>query len=87
MHEVDPRGYRQIRGHNAPAAFDHGTRAEATRRKYTETLRRITCDILEDVPEGDFEAGVEQFVQCCRDDPGRMLNLLAILSWKLRARS
>lgn len=30
--------------------FSHGIRADATRRKYTATMRRILCDILEDIP-------------------------------------
>ncbi len=39
-----------------------GIRAEATRYVYTRTLRRILCDVLEDVPEGAFEQRAAQFV-------------------------
>ena len=67
--------------------FSHGIRADATRRKYTATLRRITCDILEDILEGDFEERVAQFVQHGKDNPDWVLDLLISLSWKLRARS
>ena len=56
--------------------FRQGIRAEVTRRKYTATLRRILCDILEDVFEGDFERRTEQFVRRGRDDPQWMANLL-----------
>lgn len=67
--------------------FSQGIRAEATHRKYTATLRRITCEVLEDVLEGSFEERVVQFVQHGRDDPDWMLDLLISLSWKLRGRA
>ena len=67
--------------------FEQGIRAEATRAKYTATLRRILCDILEEVLEGDFEARAAQFVERGRDDPKWMTDLLLSLSWKLRGRA
>ena len=67
--------------------FEQGTRAETTRRKYVATLRRITCEVLEDVLEGDFEARVNQFVQKGKDNPNWMMDLLISLSWKLRERT
>ena len=35
--------------------FRQGMRAALTREKYEKTLRMVTCKILEDVLEGDFE--------------------------------
>ena len=67
--------------------FQQGIRAEVTRRKYTATLRRILCDILEDVFEGDFERRAEQFVRRGRDDPQWVTDLLISLFWKLRERA
>ena len=64
--------------------FRQGIRSEVTRRTYTYTLRRILCDILEDVLEGDFERRAGQFVQRARDDPDWTLDLLLSLAWKLR---
>ena len=74
-------------GENPLRLFDQGIRAEATRRKYTATVRRILCDVLEDVLEGDFEQRASQFVQRGRDDPDWMLDLLVSLSWKIRGRT
>ena len=67
--------------------FQQGIRAEATRRKYVSTLRRILCGILEDVLEGDFKRRAGQFVRRGRDDQQWMTDLLLSLSWKLRGRS
>ena len=47
----------------------------------------ITCKILEDVLEGDFEECVEQMVKHGKEDPGWMLNLMLNLSRKLRERT
>ena len=44
--------------------FARGITAEATRRKYTATMRRIMCEIIEDdVLSGDFEERLRQFVR------------------------
>ena len=67
--------------------FEQGIRAEVTRTKYTATLRRILCDILEEVLEGDFEERAEQFVERGREDPKWVTDVLTNLSWKLRGRS
>ena len=67
--------------------FRQGIRSETTRRTYTYTLRKVLCDILEDVLEGDFERRAAQFVQRARDDPDWTLDLLLSLAWKLRERT
>ena len=67
--------------------FEQGMRAEATRSWYVRKVRRVMCDILEDILEGDFERRVEQFVQRSRDDPNWALDIMLTLSWKLRERT
>lgn len=52
--------------------FRQGIRAEATRYVYTRTLRRILCDVLEDVLEGAFEQRAAQFVRLGADEPDRI---------------
>ena len=68
------------------ALFQQGIRAEATRYLYTCTLRRILCDVLEDVLAGAFEQRAVQFVRLGAEEPDRMLGLLLHISRKLRDR-
>lgn len=35
--------------------FMQGIKAEETRDKYTRTLRRVLCDVFEEILEGTFE--------------------------------
>lgn len=52
--------------------FSQDITTMVTRRKYTATLRRIMCEIIEDdVLSGDFEERLRQFVRTCKDDPER----------------
>ncbi len=67
--------------------FEQGMRAEATRSWYTRKLRRVMCEILEEILEGDFERRAAQFVQRSRDDPGWALDIMLTISWKLRERT
>ena len=67
--------------------FRQGIRADETRDKYERTLRMITCKILEDVLEGDFEERVEQMVKHGREDSGWTLDLMLNLSRKLKERT
>ena len=67
--------------------FRQGIRSEVTLKTYTYTLRKVLCDILEDVLEGDFEQRAGQFVQRARDDPDWTRDLLLSLAWKLRERT
>ena len=56
--------------------FYQGIRAEATRDKYTRTLRRIVCDVLEDVLQGSFEERVVQLVKRAKIDTDWGLGIL-----------
>ncbi len=67
--------------------FYQGIRADATKEKYTRTLRRILCDIFEDVLEGTFEERASQLVQKAKKDPEWIMSLLLTLSKKLKERT
>ena len=67
--------------------FRQGIRAPLTREKYERTLRMITCKILDEVLDGDFEERVEQMVKHGREDPGWILDLMLNLSRKMRERT
>jgi len=64
-----------------------GIKAEATRKKYTRTLRRILCEIFEDVLDGDFEQRANQIVNEAKENPEWVKNLLLHLSKKLKQRT
>lgn len=67
--------------------FYQGIRAEATREKYTRTLRRIVCEILEDVLEGTFGDRVNQLVRKAKLDPEWCLSILLTISKKQKERT
>lgn len=67
--------------------FAQGIKTELTRRKYTATLRRVMCEILEEILEGDFEERTRQFVQHAKDDPDWATDIMLSVSWKLRERT
>ena len=67
--------------------FAQGIRSEATLGKYTRTLRRITCEFLEDILEGTFEERVGQLVRHGKEEPEWTRDLLLNLSKKLRERT
>ena len=67
--------------------FRQGIRADATRVRYTESLRKVLCEFLEDVLEGSFEQRVEQLVRHGKDEPEWTRDLLVSLSRKLRERT
>ena len=68
--------------------FRQGIRAEATRYRYTMTLRQVLCNFLgDDMLTGGFEERVKQLVQYGRDDPEWVRDLLLILSKKMRERT
>jgi len=67
--------------------FTEGIRSEYTRKKYTQILRRVLCDIFEDVLEGDFEARATQLVKITQENPNWARDLLLSLSKKLKQRT
>ena len=67
--------------------FQQGIRAEATRDKYTRTLQRILCEILDEFLEGTVEDRAAQLVRFAKQDPDYAQDLLLGLSKKLRERT
>src|SRR3990172_2248907 len=67
--------------------FWQGIRAEETREKYTRSLRRILCVILEEFFEGSFEQRADQMVKVAKENPEWARDLLLNLSKKLRERT
>jgi len=67
--------------------FLQGIRAEATKKKYTRTLRRILCDIFEDLLDGDFGQRANQLVMLAKEDPDSVKDMLLKLSKKLKQRT
>ena len=67
--------------------FEQGIKTELTRRNYTATLRRVMCEILEDILAGDFEERTRQFVQNAKDDPDWATDIMLNVSRMLRERT
>jgi hypothetical protein len=67
--------------------FYQGIRAAATKESYTRTLRRILCEIFEDVLEGTFEERATQMVCAAQKDPEWIMSLLLTLSKRLKERT
>ena len=67
--------------------FMQGIKAEETREKYTRTLKRILCVILEDFLEGTFDQRANQLVKIAKEDPKWIMDILLNLSKKLRERT
>ncbi len=66
--------------------FRQGIRAEETLCKYTSTLKRMLCDVLEDILEGTFEQRAAQLVREGKANPDRMRDIL-LISKKQRGRT
>jgi len=49
--------------------FEQGIRAKETKTKYTNTLRRILCEVLEEVLEGTFEQRATRLVREGKKNP------------------
>ena len=67
--------------------FIQGIKAEETREKYTRSLRRVLCNVFEELLEGTFEERAAQLVERGRENPEWLRDLLLILSKKLRDRT
>ena len=67
--------------------FYAGCRSPETKKKYTRTLNKILCDVLEDVLEGDFEQRANQLVSYSKENPKWIQGVLLQLSSKLRTRT
>jgi len=67
--------------------FLQGIKAEATKKKYTRTLRKIVCEIFEDILEGNFEERANQLVKFSKENPKWATNLVLNLSKKVKERT
>ena len=67
--------------------FYAGCRSPETKKKYTRTLNKILCDVLEDVLEGDFEQRANQLVSYSKENPKWIQGVLLQLYSKLRTRT
>ena len=67
--------------------FRQGIRAKASLYRYTQSLRQVVCEFLEEWLEGTFEERVAQLVKHGKDDPEWTRDLLINLSRKLRERT
>lgn len=67
--------------------FRQGIRAEETMTKYTNTLRRILCDVLEEILEGTFEQRAAQLVAEGKKNPEWVRDILLLISKKQRERT
>src|SRR5437867_429402 len=67
--------------------FSQGIKSPITKEKYARTLRRIVCDILEDILTGDFEQRVTEFVKKSKKDQEWAMTIILSISKKLRERT
>jgi hypothetical protein len=67
--------------------FYQGIKSPVTKEKYTRTLKRILCDVLEDILTGTFEERAAQFVNRSKSDPAWAMGVLLSISKKLRDRT
>ena len=67
--------------------FAQGIRSKRTLATYTQTLRKVTCEFLEDWLTGTFEERVSQLVKYGQERPNWTRDLLMSMSRKLRERT
>ena len=67
--------------------FEQGIRAKETRIKYTNTLRRILCDVLEDILEGTFEQRAAQLIREGKKNPTWVRDIILQISKKQKERT
>jgi hypothetical protein len=67
--------------------FYQGIKSPVTRAKYTEILRRVLCELLEDFLEGTFEQRAKQLVLESKQNPEWPTNILLAIAKKLKERT
>jgi signal transduction histidine kinase len=60
--------------------FYQGIKSKETKEKYTRTLRRILCDIFEDLLYGSFEERAAELVRKAKGDQNWIMSVLLTLS-------
>jgi hypothetical protein len=63
--------------------FYSGIKSQVTKKKYTEILRRVLCDVLEDFLEGNFEQRAKQLVLESKQNPDWATTILLAIAKKL----
>lgn len=67
--------------------FYQGIKSNATKDKYTRTLRNILCEALEDVLEGSLENRARQLVKMAKENADWATAVLLTISMKLKERT
>lgn len=67
--------------------FYQGIKSPVTRAKYTEILKRVLCEALEDLLEGSFEQRAKQLVMESKQNPEWATTVLLALAKKLKERT
>jgi len=67
--------------------FYQGIRSPITKSKYTEILKRVLCEILEDFLQGTFEQRVKQLVLESKQNPEWSTMILLAIAKKLKERT
>lgn len=69
------------------ALFHQGIKSPITDQSYTRVLKKILCNVCEDVLEGTFEERVEEFVRRSRADPAWCRDVIMGISRLMRGRT
>jgi len=85
--KIDKDEFKRSEEKPALELFMQGIKAEETREKYTRTLKRVLCVILEDFLEGTFDQRANQLVKMAKEEPKWIIDILLNLSKKLRERT
>ena len=72
---------------NALNNFYSGIKSQATRKDYDKILKRVLCDILEDVLEGDYSQRANQICTRAKAEPLWIDSLLNAIAVKLKKRT
>ena len=85
--KLSKEGFERTTEESALELFYQGIRAEATREKYTRTLKMILCEYLKDLLDGSFEERANQIVRLGKDDPKYVRDLVLYISKGLKERT
>jgi len=72
---------------DALSKFYSGIKSQVTRKDYDKILKRVLCDILEDVLEGDYSQRARQICTRAKADPLWIDSLLNVIAVKLKKRT
>ncbi len=72
---------------DALSKFYSGIKSQVTRKDYDKILKRVLCDILEDVLEGDYSQRARQICTRAKAEPLWIDSLLNAIAVKLKKRT